>query len=238
MPEVKTQTPEAWAANTHALTRKGSGGDATSSLMTLGSAAALSVDTDPTMAADADALVPSQKAVKAALASLQGEIANLDYSSIGGLDSGEAGALYADALINNLSLTPGQGVMVAAGGSDFEPAPFGTAAFVDALPSGAPPTASSSSGAVTLNYAGQWIIATEQTEEIDDITLSGIADYATVLWQVQTTADGITFPASVTRITGGSLAVTTTAGAAMVFLIQSVGDGEYWVFSATAEAVA
>ena len=43
MPNVKTQTPIAWAANLFALVRKGSGGGATSELTALGSAAAANV---------------------------------------------------------------------------------------------------------------------------------------------------------------------------------------------------
>ena len=43
MPNVKTQTPIAWAANLFALVRKGSGGGSTSELTALGSAAAANV---------------------------------------------------------------------------------------------------------------------------------------------------------------------------------------------------
>lgn len=100
------------------------------------------------------------------------------------LDSSEAGALYADALINDLSLTPGQGVMVAAGGSDFEPAPFGTAAFMDGLPPSGPTVFTSASNAVALDYSEGKLFGVVEMTEDTTATISGIADYSTVLLQI------------------------------------------------------
>jgi hypothetical protein len=118
-------------------------------------------------------------------------------ASITGLDSDVAGALYQTALIDELALSPGESMgPVNVGGTAFDVVTFGTAAFTDILPSGAPTTASSSGGAITLDYTGIDTIQTTTTQNITTITFTGITAYQTVRWIVKhTTARNITFPA-------------------------------------------
>ncbi|HRQ00650.1 MAG TPA: hypothetical protein PK781_09335, partial [Terrimesophilobacter sp.] len=65
--------------------------------MIVRSGAGMVADPDPTLAADSNWRVPTQKAVKAFTAALLSEL-SLSYDNIEGLDSSEAGALYLIAL--------------------------------------------------------------------------------------------------------------------------------------------
>jgi hypothetical protein len=150
----------------------------------------------------------------------------LDAVEIQGLSSSAQGANYATSLIAAFSITDGH--FIKRDGDDLAGAALGTAAFLDAVPSGAPTAASSTAGAITLNYAGIAVIETTTTEAITTITFSNITAYTTVLWRVKnTTARNITFPAG-TKITNGTLTYTGSANCTVNILIYN-DNGTYEV---------
>lgn len=132
------------------------------------------------------------------------------------------------ALIDELGLVEGDGIRVAAGGLVFEPIPFGTGAEADVAPT-TPGTASSTAGAITLNFTGLTEIMTTTTENITGITLSGLVDYQTVFWTVdQTTARNITWPAATKMAgNGGLLLYTGTANSRVTFSIRKESSVVY-----------
>jgi hypothetical protein len=152
----------------------------------------------------------------------------IEYTGINGLDGVAAGALYETAIIGSTSATSLQAIRVDVAGTGLEGVTLGTAALLDAIPSGAPTAASSSAGAITLNYAGVAVLETTTTENITTITFSNITAYTTVLWRVKhTTARTITFPAG-TKITTGVLAYVGSANSTVNILIYN-DNGTYEV---------
>lgn len=173
--------------------------------------------------ADGAQVNPTDAAIVASVNSEGG----IDLASVDDLDTAGALALY-DAAALTETPTAGQVRVVNSGADGFEWLTLGSMATVDAAPSGAPQAASSSSGAITLDFEGRTVIQTTTTENITTITLSNIAAYATVLWRVkQTTARNITFPAG-TKIAGGALAYTGVANSSINFLIYN-DNGTYEV---------
>jgi hypothetical protein len=152
------------------------------------------------------------------------------YTGIDGLDSAGAGALYGTALAAAGSPTALQIPRWNAAATAIEWVTLGTAAFVDVVPAGAPGSASSTAGAITLDFDGVDELATTTTEAITAITFANITSYATVAWWVtQTTARDITFPAgSIMKGNSGLLLVTGTANSRQLFLIRNAG-GTYEV---------
>jgi hypothetical protein len=142
------------------------------------------------------------------------------YTGIDGLDSSGAGALFEDALIAKSGATASQVVAVNSGATGFEGRTLGSASLLDAVPTGAPATASSTAGAITLTFTGIADIETTTTEAITSVTVT-VEAYRWVIWTViQTTARNITFPAAtVISGTGGSLTHTGVANSTTRFLI-------------------
>jgi hypothetical protein len=156
--------------------------------------------------------------------------ARLPYTSVDGLDSAGAGALTETALIASVPLTAGQSFKTNAGNTAFEAWTVGTAASANLMPTGAPAAASSTAGAITLNFSGVDELATTTTENITTITFQGIAAYASVVWYVdQTTARNITFPAGTVMFgNGGLLLYTGAANSSIAFGIRNK-NGTYEV---------
>jgi hypothetical protein len=151
---------------------------------------------------------------------------SLSYTAIDDLGSVGAGALYETALIASTSIADGS--YLKRSGTDLVGQALGTAALIDAVPTGAPTAASSSAGAITLNYSGKTTLETTTTENITAITFSNIVAYTMVLWRVKhTTARTITFPAG-TKITSGVLAYAGTANSTVNILIYN-DNGTYEV---------
>jgi hypothetical protein len=140
-------------------------------------------------------------------------VTSVDYTDVENLNSSAAGLLYQAAIIDALDETASQ---------------FGTAAFVDAIPSGAPTTATQVAGAITLDFAGKSVLQTTTTAAITTITLSNITAYSEVTWIVRhTTSRDVTWPAG-TRIVGGALAITGTANSTRRYKIYN-NNGTYEV---------
>jgi hypothetical protein len=147
----------------------------------------------------------------------------LSYTAIDDLSSAGAGAVIEDALIASGAPASNYFPRRNAAGTALEWVALGTAAYLTAAPVGAPTAASSSSGAITLDFSTKDEIATTTTENITTVTFSNIASYATVIWWVtQTTARTITFPAgTIMKGNGGLLAVAGTANSDQAFLIRN-----------------
>jgi hypothetical protein len=129
------------------------------------------------------------------------------------LDSADAGALAQAGIIAELGVGATQ---------------FGTAAFIDAVPSGAPTTATQVAGAITLDFSGKAVLETATTAAITAITLSNITAYSEVTWIVRhTTSRDVSWPAG-TRIAGGALTVTGTANSTRRYKIYN-NNGTYEV---------
>ena len=140
-------------------------------------------------------------------------ITSVSSANLTSMNTGTMGLLYQTAIIAALGVSANQ---------------FGTAAFVDAVPSGAPTTATQSSGSITLNFSGKSVLQTTTTADITTITLSFIPTYATVYWIVKhTTSRDVTWPAG-TRIEGGALTVTGTANSTRIYKIYN-DNGTYVV---------
>jgi hypothetical protein len=140
-------------------------------------------------------------------------ITSVDSTKLANMNTGTMGLLYQTAIIAALGVAASQ---------------FGTAAFVDAIPSGAPTTATQVAGAITLDFAGKSVLQTTTTAAITTITLSNITAYSEVTWIVRhTTSRDVTWPAG-TRIVGGALTVTGTADSTRRYKIYN-NNGTYEV---------
>ena len=138
-------------------------------------------------------------------------LTGISYEYVEGIDSPEAGALYQAAIIDHL---------------DVEAVQFGTAAFIDAVPSGAFPTATQSSGSITLDFTGKTHLKTTTTAAITTIDFNGsIPDGTEVTWiLVHTTARDVTFPAG-TWIADNSGSLTFSGTASSRTELRIVNDG-------------
>lgn len=202
------------------------------------------VQTLPTTATDGYWLTVTSGALAwsstASMAAALGALTTTDripYTGIHGLDSSGAGALAAAGLIGSGGMTAGQAWVTNAGEDGVEGLTLGSAALLDAVPSGAPTSASSSSGAITLDFAGITTIETTTTEAITSVTLSNITAYSTVLWRVKhTTARDITFPAAKISWPSGSLTYAGVANSTVNFVIYN-DNGSYEIV-ASADLVA
>lgn len=146
----------------------------------------------------ADALaakLAADAATAIALISSVAAEARLDESAVKGFDTAPHGELVLQALAGSLTPSARQFLRRNAANTGWEMKALGTAAELDAVPPGAPPTASSASGAVTLDFEVTDRIETATTEDITAVTLSNLPAYSTGLWRVKhTTARNITFP--------------------------------------------
>lgn len=116
--------------------------------------------------------------------------ARLSYTAVDGLDAEGAGDLYAPALIAAAGLSAGDMLRVNSGGTAFE------AIEVEPI-SPTPSTASSTAGAITLDFDLSDTITTTTTEAITSITVSNLDLYERGAWRVtNTTAYNITFPST------------------------------------------
>ena len=114
----------------------------------------------------------------------------LNWDKVKGLSSSGAGQLFAQALISYLSLSALDIIRVNAAGDDLE----GVGAEPDEL---APGTASSSSGAITLDFEALSTITTTTTEAITSIAIAGLPLYGTARWIVTFGgAHDVSFPAT------------------------------------------
>lgn len=144
----------------------------------------------------------------------------LSYTGVDGLDGAGAGALYEAALIASVPLTASQVVQANSGatalqGLDVEPA------------SPAPGTASSSSGAITLDFDSADIITTTLTENITAITISNLDLYEFGAWRVTQGATGYDIDFTVTNhsIPGGASSNTLGANNNTVIWITFYRSG-------------
>ncbi len=155
--------------------------------------------------------------------------ARLSYTAVKDLDVAAAGVLYEDALIANGSLTVGQSIKVNSGATAFEAWTPGTAAVLAAYVPGAPAAASSSAGAITLNFVAG-AVATTTTENITAITVSNLALYATEKWTVtNTTARNITFPSTWFVPVSANPTYTGTASSIVDIIIYRASSTVYHV---------
>jgi hypothetical protein len=150
----------------------------------------------------------------------------------------DAGEIYAEALIDAYTLTARQALMANSGGTDFEAVTLGTAAELDAIPSGAPTTFTQAAGAITLDFDGIDEGRTTTSANITTITFDNIASYSTVIWHVtHTTARNITFPAGTVMFgNSGSLTHVGSANSRYKFLIRN-DNGTYEVVCGDAGVV-
>jgi hypothetical protein len=145
--------------------------------------------------------------------------ARLEYTGVNGLDSSGAGALVLTAIDANLSPGASQFMRRNSADSAFEFASLGTGAFVTAMPVGAPTSASSTAGAVTLSFADTDFLTTTTTEAITTITVSNLASYSFGFWLVQqTTARNLTFPAATVMFGNSGLLLYTGVANSKVFI--------------------
>lgn len=148
------------------------------------------------------------------------EIANGDkgaFTVSSGTATLNGGAVMA-ALMTEAGLAPGDLVMVNDAGDGLEPAEV-------AAPSSTPVTASSTSGAVSLNFSTTDVVWTTTTENITSISVTGLELYDTGYWRVKnTTARDITWP-------GGwwtpAASHTGTSNAVVTFKITRTATNEY-----------
>lgn len=150
----------------------------------------------------------------------------LAYTGIDGLDGSGAGALYGPALAAGYGLTAGQVLAANDDGDDLEPVTLGECAYLSAVPSGAFPTATQSSGNITLDFTGKTHLKTTTTAAITTIDFNGsIPDGTEVTWiLVHTTARDVTFPAG-TWIADNSGSLTFSGTASSRTELRIVNDG-------------
>lgn len=148
------------------------------------------------------------------------EIANGDKGAFT-VSSGTAtlnGDAVMAAVITEAGLSPGDLVVVNAAGDNFEAAEVG-------VPSPTPGTASSSSGAITLDFTSVDTVWTTTTENITSVAVTGLALYETGYWRVKnTTARDITWPGGWWPL---SDTYTGTANAVTTFKITRTATNEY-----------
>lgn len=144
----------------------------------------------------------------------------LDQSKIKGFTDDSFGDLAAVGLIASGGMTASQVWRTNSGATGVEGVTLGSSATLDAIPTGAPTAASSSSGAIALDYtAGVACYGTTTTENITTVTVT-LTAYQWGQWIVtQTTARNITFPAGTVIFgNGGLLAYTGVANSRLNIL--------------------
>lgn len=107
-----------------------------------------------------------------------------------------SGASIGAGIIAATEATTGQGFVVDSGGA-LEAVTFGTGAFVDALPTGAPTECAISSGAVAWNFTGRIEVYTDVGENITTPSVVGLALYARGVIELNFSgAYTVTFPST------------------------------------------
>jgi hypothetical protein len=143
------------------------------------------------------------------------------YTAVDGLDAEGAGDLYATALIAAAGLGAGDILRVNSGATAFEPLE------VEAT-SPVPTAATSTAGAITLDFDLADTITTTTTEAITAITVSNLELYERGAWRVtNTTARNITFPSTWRVPTSANPTFTGTADATVWFTIWRSGTTTY-----------
>lgn len=144
----------------------------------------------------------------------------LDVTAIKGLSSATAGALAETALIASIPLTANQVPQANSGATALQGLDVEAA-------SPAPGTASSSSGAITLDFDTADIITTTLTENITAITISNLDLYEFGAWRVTQGATGYDIDFTVTNhsIPGGASSNTLGANNNTVIWITFYRSG-------------
>lgn len=157
--------------------------------------------------------------------------ARLNYTAIDELDASGAGDLYATALIAAAGLGAGDILRVNSGGTAFEPME------VEAT-SPAPVVATSTAGAITLDFDLSDTVTTTTTEAITSITVSNLDLYETGRWLVtNTTARNITFPSTWTVPTTANPTYTGVASSSVWVIIWRSGASTYNVSISAEQSV-
>lgn len=162
---------------------------------------------------------PQWASVATLIAAIEGA-AGMSYTALDDLDTAGAGAKMETALIASGGMTANQAWVSDSAGTGVQGFDLGTAAGYDAIPTGAPSTASSSSGSLALDFTGIAEIQVTTTEAITNITVTVEAYRWVAVTFIQTTARNITWPAgTVISGTGGSLTHTGVANSTTTALI-------------------
>jgi hypothetical protein len=162
--------------------------------------------------------------------------AALSYTALDDLDSSGAGEKYEAALM--ASSAAADGSFLKRNGTEIEGEALGTAARLNAIPSGAPTAASSSAGTIALDFtAGVSTYGTATTENITTINVT-LTAYQWGQWIVtQTTARDLTFPAATVIFgNGGLLAYTGVANSRLNVLFYK-NNTELWAIIGDAGVV-
>lgn len=185
----------------------------------LGTAAALDIDIDDTLAADSDSLIPTQQAVKAYV---DNEIAGVGGGGINVEDEGVAEATGATIL--NFT---GAGVTAAdvGGGQVDITIPGGGAGGVDVEDEGV----AEATGATTLNFTGAGVTATDMGAGVVDVDIPGGGGGAA--WALAGT--GQTATGVYDFAVDGAKATIDFAGLASFNELLIIGRGLSWTVSGT-----
>lgn len=157
-------------------------------------------------------------------------------ASVDDLDTSAAGALYETALIASTAIADGD--VMKRNGAGLEGITLGTAAFLNAIPTGAPTAAASASGTIALDFtAGVSTYGTTTTENITTVNVT-LTAYQWGQWIItQSTARNITFPAgTVVFGNGGALALTGVSSSRLNVLFY-MNNTELWAIVGDAGVV-